>query len=129
MSWESHRGDQWWYSGAVGRIEGYLDGSTFMVGAIKADSSSLDKEVMHSFLFATKRRFINCQVSLQGDRDVTSLLEELKAEGLIDYFVPREKYGDRVSLNSVSWPAWIGRCDGGSGKIWWRFWGGFGCAS
>lgn len=106
MSWESYRGDQWWYSGAIGRIEGYFDGSNLLLGKIKPDSIPLNKIVLHSFLFETVNRFKNCQVCLQGSQAINDLLGELKAEGLVDYFVPQAKYGNNVSFNSVK-PATI----------------------
>ena len=122
MTWKSFRGDEWWYSGPIGKVDGACDGRSFSIGSIPKGMHGYKKEVIHGFLFETFDRLKEFTIRLGWSREIESILVELEREGFVSYDLHKSKYGNTFIINNVDQMLAKEPPIEKVKKSWWRLW-------
>lgn len=122
MGWKSFRGDEWWYSGPIGEVEAFCDGTTFRISAISSGLTKLREHVVYSFLLETHNRLKEFNIYLGYSAEMETVLRDLDRTGRLKFELNQSRYGKSFVINEVLQPAPKIEGKTPTNKKWWKPW-------
>lgn len=120
--WKSHRGDEWWYTGEIGKVSAICDGYNFIIEPITGGMNGLDKAVIHRFLHETFGRLKEFSIRLNHSAEIELILSTLVEENVATYEIQKSRYGKTIILKNIVSPRVTEEIEPIVLKPWWKIW-------
>jgi hypothetical protein len=104
-SWQTVKGDEWWYKDAFVKVEASFAANILSIEALKFASSPLSTVVLHSFLWNTSIEFEGSTILLALSKEVEQALEALRVNGRVQYELITSSFSKEARVSFVLEPA------------------------
>jgi hypothetical protein len=102
--WETHRGDEWWYSDFWLEASASTGPTFISIGSIKMKNGQLTESLLHEFLWGSQQQFRESQVLCHLDDITKPLIQSLSEKGLVRWEIVQHPYSQDARLLSVEQP-------------------------
>lgn len=102
--WETHKGDEWWYSDFWGEASASAGPVSLSIGRIDAKQGQLTENRLHQLLWVTHQQFPDQQIWCYLDEQTTSLMNALTEKGLVRWELIQNPYSTGARLLDIKPP-------------------------
>lgn len=99
--WETHRGDEWWFTSFWCEAEGAFGANSFSILKIEGKGGALSERHFHELLWLTYQQFKEAKVICDLNNQTKPLIESLAQKGLIDWELLQNPYDQDAILKRV----------------------------
>ena len=125
--WETHRGDEWWYTDFWGKFDAGFNSAypgTLSIDKAEFKQGQLTETRLHNLLWSTQQQFKDNVVEVCGLSELVPVLNALQGKSLLKMERRESTYSMCIKITNVVAPpqspakASVPTVK----KQWWRFW-------
>ena len=124
--WETHRGDEWWYSDYWCKLDAGFNAA--YPGTLSIDRAEFKGQLtegrLHNLLWSTQQQFKDNLIEICGLSELAPVLHSLQSAGLLQTKQRDSTYSKCIQVTGVVAPLQSpAKASVPTGeKPWWRFW-------
>lgn len=127
VRWETHRGDEWWYTDYWCKLDAGFNGAypgILSIDKVEFKPGQLSERRVHELLWSTQQQFKENKIEVCSHRDLFPFLEALQGKGLLEMKPVPSAYSKCIQILHVTPPESgpATSITSSSKKQWWRIW-------
>ena len=125
--WETHRGDEWWYTDYWCKLDAGFNSAypgTLSIDGLDFKSGQITEERIQSLLWVTWQQFKENKIEILKEKELSHVIESLQAKGMVEANANESSNSRYIQIINVIEP--VSRDDHKNNtkgrKAWWKFW-------
>lgn len=102
--WQTHRGDEWWYSDGLCEVEASASDAyplSLLIETIQVKTGLLSADQLHRILVATQSELPDLQIWIAMQPQIRAALDTLKEKGLVEWRILRQPLSEQAVVEWV----------------------------
>ena len=122
--WETHRGDEWWYTDYWCNLEAGFNNAypgILSIDKLNFKPGQLTDDRIHTLLWSTQQQFKDNKIEILKENKLLQTIEALRIKGFVEIESTHSRY---IQIINVTEPALPIKPQSSNliNKPWWRFW-------